>query len=61
MTLLHEPTGQVAPDLGTPAMPGEPTVEVEIDGVAVAVPEGTSIMRAAAEAVSYFVHSWSRV
>ena len=50
MTLLHEPTGQVAPDLGTPAMPGEPTVEVEIDGVAVAVPEGTSIMRAAAEA-----------
>ncbi len=50
MTLLHEPTGQVAPDLGTPAMPGERTVEVEIDGVAVAVPEGTSIMRAAAEA-----------
>ena len=36
--------------MGTPAVPGEPTVEVEIDGVAVTVPEGTSIMRAAAEA-----------
>ena len=53
MTLLHEPTGRRAvseSDMGTPAMPGDPTVEVEVDGVAVTVPEGTSIMRAAAEA-----------
>jgi formate dehydrogenase major subunit len=44
MSLLKEP------DLGTPARPGAATVEVEIDGVAVAVPEGTSVLRAAAEA-----------
>jgi len=50
MTLLHEPVGRVLSDMGTPEVPGEPTVEVEIDGVAVTVPEGTSIMRAAAEA-----------
>ena len=50
MTLLHEPAGRVLSDMGTPEVPGEPTVEVEIDGVAVTVPEGTSIMRAAAEA-----------
>ena len=53
MTLLHEPTGRravSASDMGTPAVPGDPTVEVEVDGVAVTVPEGTSIMRAAAEA-----------
>ena len=53
MTLLHEPTGRSAVstnDMGTPAVPGEPSVDVEIDGIAVAVPEGTSIMRAAAEA-----------
>jgi formate dehydrogenase major subunit len=37
-------------DLGTPAQPGAPTVEVEIDGHAVSVPEGTSVMRAAAMA-----------
>jgi formate dehydrogenase major subunit len=42
MSLLKEP------DLGTPAKPGAPTVEVEIDGHAVSVPEGTSVMRAAA-------------
>jgi formate dehydrogenase major subunit len=50
MTLLHEPAGRVLSDMGTPAAPGEPTVEVEIDGVSVSVPEGTSIMRAAGEA-----------
>jgi formate dehydrogenase major subunit len=42
MSLLKEP------DLGTPARKGEATVEVEIDGMSVAVPEGTSVMRAAA-------------
>jgi formate dehydrogenase major subunit len=43
MTLLEER------DLGTPAPRGaETTVEVEIDGRAVVVPEGTSVMRAAA-------------
>ncbi|TKG62911.1 formate dehydrogenase subunit alpha [Prauserella endophytica] len=36
-------------DFGTPAKPGPATVTVEIDGVPVTVPEGTSIMRAAAE------------
>ncbi|TDD00664.1 formate dehydrogenase subunit alpha [Saccharopolyspora terrae] len=43
MGLLKEP------DYGTPARPGEATVTVEIDGVPVTVPEGTSVMRAAAE------------
>jgi formate dehydrogenase major subunit len=42
MTLLKEP------DLGTPAQPGAATVEVSIDGQSVLVPEGTSVMRAAA-------------
>jgi len=42
MSLLKEP------DLGTPARKGEATVEVEIDGLPVKVPEGTSVMRAAA-------------
>jgi formate dehydrogenase major subunit len=42
MTLLKEH------DLGTPARPGAATVELEIDGLAVTVPEGTSVMRAAA-------------
>ncbi|GED89452.1 formate dehydrogenase subunit alpha [Streptomyces sp. 6-11-2] len=42
MTLLKEP------DFGTPERPGEPTVSVEVDGLPVAVPEGTSVMRAAA-------------
>ncbi|MEU6719388.1 formate dehydrogenase subunit alpha [Nonomuraea sp. NPDC046802] len=36
-------------DYGTPARPGEPSVSVEIDGKRVLVPEGTSVMRAAAE------------
>ena len=42
MTLLREP------DFGTPARPGEPTVEVTIDGTRISVPQGTSVMRAAA-------------
>src|SRR3990170_4083874 len=42
MSLLKEP------DLGTPARKGEATVDVEIDGMSVKVPEGTSVMRAAA-------------
>jgi formate dehydrogenase major subunit len=42
MSLLKEP------DLGTPARKGEATVGVEIDGLSVHVPEGTSVMRAAA-------------
>ncbi|MFL6122046.1 formate dehydrogenase subunit alpha [Actinophytocola sp.] len=42
MSLLKEP------DLGTPARKGAATVAVEIDGQHVAVPEGTSVMRAAA-------------
>ncbi|MEP6527029.1 MAG: formate dehydrogenase subunit alpha [Nocardioidaceae bacterium] len=42
MTLLKEP------DLGTPDRPGEATVEVDIDGQQVFVPEGISVMRAAA-------------
>ncbi|MFJ3338925.1 formate dehydrogenase subunit alpha [Streptomyces sp. NPDC086766] len=42
MTLLKEP------DFGTPERPGEATVSVEVDGLSVTVPEGTSVMRAAA-------------
>jgi len=37
------------PDFGTPARVSENTVTLEIDGVAVTVPAGTSVMRAAAE------------
>ncbi|GAA1640768.1 formate dehydrogenase subunit alpha [Kribbella alba] len=44
MTLLKEP------DFGTPAREGEATVELTIDGVAVTVPPGTSVMRAAKQA-----------
>ncbi|AEA25242.1 formate dehydrogenase, alpha subunit [Pseudonocardia dioxanivorans CB1190] len=44
MTLLEEP------DFGTPARPGQATVEVTVDGVALTVPPGTSVMRAAAQA-----------
>ncbi|MBK1784969.1 formate dehydrogenase subunit alpha [Prauserella cavernicola] len=36
-------------DFGTPPQPGPASVTVEIDGVPVAVPEGTSVMRAAAQ------------
>jgi formate dehydrogenase major subunit len=42
MSLLKEP------DYGTPAKPGPATVSVEVDGLHVAVPDGTSVMRAAA-------------
>ncbi len=42
MSLIHEP------DLGTPARQSEKLVTLEIDGVAVTVPAGTSVMRAAA-------------
>jgi formate dehydrogenase major subunit len=35
-------------DLGTPPVTSAATVEVEIDGVRITVPEGTSVMRAAA-------------
>ncbi len=37
-------------DLGTPAIPGERTVDVVVDGIPVFVAPGTSVMRAAAEA-----------
>ena len=40
MTLLKEP------DFGTPERPGPATVSVEVDGLPVTVPEGTSVMRA---------------
>ncbi|GAB2977247.1 formate dehydrogenase subunit alpha [Amycolatopsis acidiphila] len=42
MSLLKEP------DLGTPAKAGPATVSLEVDGLPVTVPEGTSVMRAAA-------------
>ena len=41
MTLLKET------DLGTPGRPGEAVVGVEVDGQLIAVPEGTSVLRAA--------------
>jgi formate dehydrogenase major subunit len=44
MSLLKEP------DFGTPARPGEATVDLTIDGVSIKVPPGTSVMRAAKEA-----------
>ena len=44
MTLLFEP------DYGTPAAPADETITVQIDGLDVTVPKGTSVMRAAAEA-----------
>src|SRR6478672_5693782 len=43
MSLIHEI------DFGTPRPKSEKTVTLTIDGVAVTVPEGTSILRAAAE------------
>src|ERR1700754_4327004 len=42
MTSLKEP------DFGTPAKEGPASVSLEVDGLRVAVPEGTSVMRAAA-------------
>ena len=44
MTLLKEP------DYGTPAVPSAQAVTLEVDGLPVTVPAGTSVMRAAAEA-----------
>jgi formate dehydrogenase major subunit len=44
MTLIKEP------DYGTPRSTADKTVTLSIDGIAVTVPEGTSIMRAAAQA-----------
>jgi formate dehydrogenase major subunit len=44
MSLIHET------DFGTPASKNEATVTLTIDGFAVTVPEGTSIMRAAMDA-----------
>ena len=35
-------------DLGTPLVPGESPITLSIDGMEVTVPEGTSVMRAAA-------------
>ena len=35
------------PDLGTPAVAGEPTARVRIDGREISVPPGTSVLRAA--------------
>ena len=59
MTLLIEK------DYGTPAVKSDRMVSVEIDGHAVSVPEGTSVMRAAAEnkRVRAFGdgHSWSDI
>jgi formate dehydrogenase major subunit len=42
MSLLKEP------DFGTPAKDSAATISLEVDGLPVAVPEGTSVMRAAA-------------
>ncbi len=36
-------------DLGTPAVKNKKQITVEIDGISISVPEGTSVMRAAAE------------
>ncbi|TNC25099.1 formate dehydrogenase subunit alpha [Amycolatopsis alkalitolerans] len=38
----------IEPDLGTPGIPGPATVSLEVDGQPVTVPDGTSVMRAAA-------------
>lgn len=38
------------PDYGTPLGNGEASVTLEVDGRSISVPEGTSVMRAAAEA-----------
>jgi formate dehydrogenase major subunit len=44
MTLLHEP------DFGTPEATGTASIALEVDGLHVQVPEGTSVLRAAAVA-----------
>ncbi|GAA4407649.1 formate dehydrogenase subunit alpha [Fodinibacter luteus] len=46
MTLVDE-TALETPDRGTPPVAGEPTATVTVDGREVAVPPGTSVMRAA--------------
>ncbi|MFL6176813.1 MAG: 2Fe-2S iron-sulfur cluster-binding protein, partial [Ornithinibacter sp.] len=46
MTLVDEPALET-PDRGTPAVLGGATAHVTIDGIAVMVPVGTSVMRAA--------------
>ena len=46
MTILDEPALET-PDRGTPAVLGEATAHVTVDGIAVMVPVGTSVMRAA--------------
>ena len=48
MTLVHEPEPALeTPDRGTPPVLGGATAHVTVDGVAVMVPVGTSVMRAA--------------
>ncbi|HQA14964.1 MAG TPA: molybdopterin-dependent oxidoreductase, partial [Ornithinibacter sp.] len=46
MTIIDEPALET-PDHGTPPVWGEPSAHVTIDGIAVMVPPGTSVMRAA--------------
>ena len=46
MTVIDEPALET-PDHGTPPVWGEPSAHVTIDGIAVMVPPGTSVMRAA--------------
>ena len=51
MTGQRTETTMAAPfdaDLGTPTRKGTAQVDLEIDGMAIRVPEGTSVMRAAA-------------
>ena len=43
MTLIDEPALET-PDRGTPAVLGEASAHVTIDGIAVMVPVGTSVM-----------------
>ena len=46
MTIIDEPALET-PDRGTPAVLGEATAHVTVDGIQVMVPVGTSVMRAA--------------
>src|SRR5688572_25920513 len=49
MTVTFERAQSVsAADLGTPAVTADSTVTVTVDGMDVSVPDGTSVMRAAA-------------
>src|SRR5216110_1866912 len=47
MSTVYE-TYRRAPDLGTPASVGTKPISLTIDGVEVTVPEGTTVLRAAA-------------